>query len=54
MHVDFHDFVVETVNRSYSISNVDSQTLAFEVHSGDHWGDDVSNHPTLTPERIRD
>jgi hypothetical protein len=52
MHVDSHDFVVETVNRSYSISNVDSQTLAFEVHSGDHWSDDASNHPTLTPERF--
>jgi hypothetical protein len=47
IHVDSHDFVVETANRSYSISHVDSQTLAFEVHSGDHW----SNRPTLAPER---
>lgn len=51
IHVGSHSFVVETANRSYSISNVDSQTLAFEVHSGDHWSDDASNHPTLTPER---
>ncbi len=45
IHLGSHGFVVETANRSYSISNVDSQTLAFEVHSGDHWSDDASNHP---------
>jgi hypothetical protein len=51
IYVDNHKFVARNANRSYSISNPDSQTLGFEVRSGDHWSVDASNHPTLTPER---
>jgi Polysaccharide lyase len=51
IYVDNHSFGVANANRSYSVTKPDTQTLAFEVHSGDHWSADLSQHPTNTPER---
>ncbi|MBR1213942.1 heparin lyase I family protein [Bradyrhizobium sp. JYMT SZCCT0180] len=37
---------VENASRSYSLTEPDSNTLRFEVHSGDYWPNDVRNGNT--------
>ncbi len=39
IRVDNHVFEVENANKSYSLTKPDSQTLRFEMRSGDHWTD---------------
>jgi hypothetical protein len=46
-----HPFTPRNANKAWSVTNPDSQTVRFQLQSGEYWAEDLAAHPTNTPER---